>query len=861
VVVNGWPVARETLQAEVTEEAASHLFSHRLERESHLESCWRLRHGGGTTMKKTRTLARTVTLGMATTAVLWTASAHSTGAVQTWSGRLPGAGAAAQGSERTPIPTRAPRLSDTPAAPEARPDPPAQEAAALRPVRYVWGDFDKDGFCDLLLLDTRGNRFFLNVGGEEFEDQTLLFFGDDAGRGIGGLTGDYDLDGWTDLFLIHQGGFTLFRNERGLRFADVTESTGLESDLRCTEAHLFDFDGDGFGDLLVRTPASDRIFRNRGGRTFEEVDLPGGSGGAVLIAGDDVPVIPGGPSGQPPRERPAPPPGPAPGSPGSSSAPAGPSGSYSSPSAQPTSGRLPSAGVPWADDDWDYWSNAPHMFNIPTGNVGIGTTTPTELLDVNGNVKVGTSVVYSGFDGPADVIMEIGDYDIYADNIGTGSDNTRFWLNAPDGGEIVLGPRAGGHYLDLLRFQSRTSWFDGGKLGIGTSSPAEALHVAGDIRLNGGGDLAFGGDNTRVYESGYDLYATADDDLYLCPDDDVLIRADGASDWAIFDSGNQRLGLGTVGPAERLHVAGDIRLNSGGDVAFGDDNTRVHESADDLYATADDDLYLCPDDDVRIRADGASDWAIFESGNQRLGIGTTSPQTDLHVDGGVRIDNGNLTVTNSTYGLEVTDSSVYGVWAKGHLGNQLHSGYASAYALEVHAHGDTATNNGLLVYGQARVTGDLHVFGTLSKGSGSFKIDHPLEPADKYLYHSFVESPDMMNIYNGNVLLDEEGEAWVALPDWFEALNMEFRYQLSCIGAFAPVYVAEEIADNRFKIAGGEAGTKVSWQVTGIRHDPYAEMNRIQVEVDKQGDERGRYLAPEAYGLPETMSTAYSPRE
>ena len=734
-------------------------------------------------MKKMRELARLKTLGMATTVVLWTASALSTGPVQAQSGRLPGSGAVPGGSERTPIPSHVPRLSDTPAAPEARPATSAQETATARPVRYVWGDFDNDDLCDLFLLDARGNRFFRNAGGEEFDDQTLLFFDDDAGRGIGGLAGDYDLDGWLDLFLFHQAGFTLFRNEGGMRFADVTESTGLDSDLRCTESHLFDFDGDGFEDLMVRTPVSDRIFRNRGGRDFEEIDLPGVNGGVVLAAGEDPHALPGGPSGQPPREKPAAPPGPGPGNPGSSSAPAGPSGPYSSPSCQPTSGRLPSAGVPWADDDWDYWSNAPHMFNIPTGNVGIGTTTPTELLDVNGNVKVGTSVVYSGFDGPADMIMDIGDYDIYADNIGTGSDNTRFWLNAPDGGEMVLGPRGAGQWLDNLWFRSKISWFDGDKLGIGTSSPAEALHVAGDIRLNGGGDIA-----------------------------------------------------------------------------FGDDNTRVHESGDDLYATADDDLYLCPDGDVRIRADGGSDWAIFDSGNQRLGIGTTSPQTDLHVNGGVRIDNGSLTVTNSPYGLEVASSNVYGIWAKGNLGNQLHSGNGSAYALEVHAHTDTATNNGLLVYGQARVTGDLHVFGTLSKGSGSFKIDHPLEPAEKYLYHSFVESPDMMNIYNGNVLLDEGGEAWVTLPDWFEALNMEFRYQLSCIGGFAPVYVAEEIADNRFKIAGGEAGTKVSWQVTGIRHDPYAEMNRIQVEVDKQGDERGKYLAPEAYGLPETMSTAYRPK-
>jgi hypothetical protein len=114
----------------------------------------------------------------------------------------------------------------------------------------------------------------------------------------------------------------------------------------------------------------------------------------------------------------------------------------------------------------------------------------------------------------------------------------------------------------------------------------------------------------------------------------------------------------------------------------------------------------------------------------------------------------------------------------------------------------------------------------------------------------------MMNIYNGNVVLDNNGEAVIALPEWFEALNKDFRYQLTCIGGFAPVYIAEEITHNRFKIAGGTPGLKVSWQVTGIRHDPYAEKHRIPVEQEKRGIARGRYLHPEAYGQPPEKSIA-----
>jgi len=131
------------------------------------------------------------------------------------------------------------------------------------------------------------------------------------------------------------------------------------------------------------------------------------------------------------------------------------------------------------------------------------------------------------------------------------------------------------------------------------------------------------------------------------------------------------------------------------------------------------------------------------------------------------------------------------------------------------------------------VQGGLNVNGVLTKSSGSFRIDHPLDPQHKYLYHSFVESPDMMNIYNGIVTLDSKGRAVVKLPRYFEALNEDFRYQLTAIGGYARLYVAQEIKGNCFRIAGGRPGLRVSWQVTGVRHDPYANAHRMVVEEEK----------------------------
>jgi hypothetical protein len=148
--------------------------------------------------------------------------------------------------------------------------------------------------------------------------------------------------------------------------------------------------------------------------------------------------------------------------------------------------------------------------------------------------------------------------------------------------------------------------------------------------------------------------------------------------------------------------------------------------------------------------------------------------------------------------------------------------------------------------------GNLNVTGKLTKGSGSFKIDHPLDPANKYLSHSFVESPDMMNVYNGNITTDRHGVATVNLPDYFEALNGDFRYQLTVIGQFAQAIVAKKISANRFVIRTSKPNVEVSWQVTGIRHDAYANVYRIPVEEDKAAGEQGYYLHPEVFGQPES---------
>lgn len=225
-----------------------------------------------------------------------------------------------------------------------------------------------------------------------------------------------------------------------------------------------------------------------------------------------------------------------------------------------------------------------------------------------------------------------------------------------------------------------------------------------------------------------------------------------------------------------------------------------------------------------------------------VGIGTTAPKYTLHV-----VDNGSGGAGIGVVSSIVGDSAVYGRnTATSGTGTNGGSFYTSSPQGAAVVGVNQASDSVAAYFG-----GNVTITGNLSKGSGSFKIDDPLDPANKYLYHSFVESPDMMNIYNGNVTTDDQGLAVVLLPKYFEALNRDFRYQLTVMGQFAQAIIEQEVADNRFVIRTDKPNVKVSWQVTGIRQDAYAKAHPVPVEVEKPEDERGHYLHPELFGASE----------
>ncbi len=280
-----------------------------------------------------------------------------------------------------------------------------------------------------------------------------------------------------------------------------------------------------------------------------------------------------------------------------------------------------------------------------------------------------------------------------------------------------------------------------------------------------------------------------------------------------------------------------------------------------LVSGSDTGLWVNSTSGLAIDGRSTSDTAIIATsgGSGKAGVYGKNSQTTGTTSYGV-LGEGPVGVKGT-----ISGSSGTGVWGWG--GNR---GTGVLGTSSTGVRGESTTADGAGVYGIANngvasyaiwgistnsyagyFSGKVHVNGTLSKNAGSFKIDHPLDPAGRYLSHSFVESPDMMNVYNGNVVTDDSGRAVVELPDYFEALNRDFRYQLTVIGRFAQAIVEEEIAGNRFTVRTNIGGVKVSWQVTGIRRDAYAEAHRIPVEEEKPEAERGTYLHPELYGQPE----------
>ncbi len=171
------------------------------------------------------------------------------------------------------------------------------------------------------------------------------------------------------------------------------------------------------------------------------------------------------------------------------------------------------------------------------------------------------------------------------------------------------------------------------------------------------------------------------------------------------------------------------------------------------------------------------------------------------------------------------------------------SSYDETDAMAVYSYGNLVVDQG-----NAYIVGAL-----VAQGGKQFVIDHPSDPENKLLKHTCIESPEVLNVYRGNATLNSDGEAIVELPVYFNNININYSYNLTPIGVSAPgLYIKKEIANNKFEIGGGKSNMKVSWTVYAERNDLYMQNHKEakEVEVEKTGSQKGKYMSPELYGQP-----------
>lgn len=502
-----------------------------------------------------------------------------------------------------------------------------------------------------------------------------------------------------------------------------------------------------------------------------------------------------------------------------------------------------------ASDRWDIahsGASGTGLTFTPAGRVGIATPAPAERLHVTGNAVVSGSMTAASFSGAGGALTALN-----ASSLSTGT---------------LPGARLAGTYGDVLTLNNPSNAIFGSFQGNGaniTSLNATSLTTGtvSDSRLSS---------NVARRNASNTFNA------------DQFITFGG-------------LGIGTTGPLSRtLHVAGDAlitsdlavsTLNAGGASVTGNlglgiafPSGRIH-----IMGTAGPPGALpASENGLLLGSNGTSSYKWLQSyggdiclnaiGND-VSIGNTNARHLFHVGPTGGVDAFNLAGTRGA--VENNNANGRAVWLA-LAGNGTTPTSADRVEMQFEAEHSTTASNRRGIMGTASshrleirtnnsgrinvdAAGAVTIPGTLSKGGGSFMIDHPLDPENKYLFHSFVESPDMMNIYNGIATTDERGYASVSLPDWFEALNRDFRYQLTVVddGELLPDFVmtrvVRRIEGGRFVIKTSLPGVEVSWQVTGIRKDAFAEAHRIRVEVDKEPPHKGLYLHPEALGMPASL--------
>jgi hypothetical protein len=510
-------------------------------------------------------------------------------------------------------------------------------------------------------------------------------------------------------------------------------------------------------------------------------------------------------------------------------------------------------------------------------NVGIGTTSPSARLEVNGNIKadaseLGTLVVKGkvgiGTTDP-DCALHVNGTKIKLGSEKEGQlliagENNFLFLEANgsnDTGTVSELTICGNSIRNIptLKLSADNTFFGGsitvpgiinsnqnllvqGNVGIGTTDPKGTLDVYGQIRLFG--QNAFQGSDPFLRINPNNNFPSGTHFAYRAS----FYRGITTGDWWDVEPGKGNLlvqgnvGIGTINPSARLEVDGDIKGKANLVI---DGNIGIE--AENPEGTLSMPYFIMDKSDASpnagyIRFGDSTGWK-FHIGRSRekvggdlntgttgvlvtvqdsgdVGIGTTTPSAKLNVDpqgrGGIVIGNPNISAGGYT-SLTMEISQEMG-------------GYASLNCLESSGSsgGDICLNpQGRNVgIGTTNPSAKLEVNGDLKAKNKKFSIDHPLRPDTHNLVHSTLEGPETAVFYRGEAQL-LEGEKTILLPDYFEALTRKENRTVLLTPKFEENFeismlAASEVRDGKFTVKmidNNNSSQKFYWEVKAIRSD------------------------------------------